>query len=120
MTWPEVLPVVVGALSLLAALLGAVWTLGRIFRPWMREAARTEADRVAAQVEALKTNDLPHLEERIDKRLAEAREDRAAMRAEFGARLDRMESRILARLPPRGATTGPDPDPAQKPRGPSG
>ena len=100
--WREVLQwlalVAGGALSMAATLAGLAWTLGRIFRPWMENAARTEADRVSAEVKALAdklaTNDFPHLEDRIERRLNEAREDRAAMRAELAA----MEGRIGERL----------------------
>ena len=45
--------------------------------------ARTEADRVAAKVDKLASNDFPHLE----KQLAEAR-------ADFGERFDGIESRL--------------------------
>ena len=44
MTWPDVLrwlALIAGAAASVAAL---AWTLGRIFRPWMRDAAQDAAD----------------------------------------------------------------------------
>lgn len=99
MTWPEVLPVVTAAVGVALAFFALVRGVGRFFfRPWMREVARMEADRVRAEVKALAdklaTNDFPHLEHRIERRLAEAREDRKTMRAE----LEAMEGRTSERL----------------------
>ena len=68
MTWPEVFPALVVVVGAAASLLGVALALRRLFRPWV------------AAVADLKANDFPHLEARIEKRLAEAREDRAAMR----------------------------------------
>ena len=117
MTWPEVLPALAVVVGAAASLFGVALALRRLFRPWVADVARTEADRVGAKVEALAdklaSNDFPHLEARIEKRLAEAKKDRAAMREDFGGRLtearkdfgerlDRMESRILAALSGRG------------------
>ncbi len=111
-TWPGWLsaigkPAAVGA-AVVAGLLG----LGNLYEPRMREAARVEGDRVTAEVSA----DLKALEARIGERLdrmdarmetglAEAREDRAAMRAERAA----MEARIVAAL--NRSRPGADPDP---------
>ena len=112
MTWPgwsEVLPL----LAVIAVLLGGLAALARLARPWMREAAK---DATEALYERLKSNDFKHLEDRIGEGLrgvndrlgrveAKAREDRAALRKDFGDRLDRaredraaMEARILAAL----------------------
>ena len=118
MTWPEVLRWLALILTPLAALVGVAWTLGRIFRPWVADVARTEADRIGAKVDALAdklaTNDFPHLEERIERRAAE---DRAAMRAHLsameeriGARLDRMENRLAARSEDPDASPDPEPE----------
>ena len=118
MTWPEVLRWLALAAGIAASIAGLAWTLGRIFRPWMRNAARAEADRVSAEVKALAeklaTNDFPHVEARIERGLqdvgerierveARQRETAAAMEARIGERLDRarqdrkdMEARILA------------------------
>lgn len=98
MTWPEVLRWVTLIVSPLAALVGAAWTLGRIFRPWVANVARTEANSL---YDRLRENDFMHVERRlagIDSRLD--RMDRRATedRADFDSRLDRMEERIGARF----------------------
>ena len=143
MTWPEALPIVAVAVGVAASVAGLAWTLGRIFRPWVGDVARKEVDRL---YERLKTNDFPHLEDRIadvNKRLDDVRTDFGerldavrtdfgarldAVRTDFGARLDRMDrratdrhSRILAALDAlagRGSTDTPSPDPEspEKPR----
>ena len=105
--WTEVLRWLALAVGIAASIAGLAWTLGRIFRPWMRNAARAEADRVSAEVQALyerlKTNDFRHVEDRIERVDARMREDVKAMEARIGERLDRarqdrrdMEARILA------------------------
>ncbi|MDE0081646.1 MAG: hypothetical protein OXT72_03235 [Gammaproteobacteria bacterium] len=98
MTWSEVfrwLALIAGAAASLAALL---WTLGRIFRPWMREAAREAADDVRAEVKALAdklaTNDFPHIETKIENVEAKACADRVAMETRLGERMERMEARL--------------------------
>lgn len=89
--WKDVLPVVVAVVTAVGAIVTATWGLGRIFRPWMRDAARNEADRVTAAVQELAnklaTNDFPHLEDRFDKGLRET-----------GERIKRVEDRIEKRL----------------------
>ncbi|MCE2422862.1 MAG: hypothetical protein J4G03_06095 [Gemmatimonadetes bacterium] len=102
MTWPEVfrwLALIAGGGASVAAL---AWTLGRIFRPWMRDAAQDAADGL---YERLKNNDFHHIEEgvkalgdRIERVDARRREDTAAMEARIGDRIDRMGGRMEARL----------------------
>ncbi len=85
MTWETAGAVALAALGIAASLAGLAWTLGRIFRPWIREAAREAADGVRAEVKALgdklAANDFPHIEARIDLVEAHGREDRKAMEA---------------------------------------
>ena len=102
MTWSDVvrwLALIAGATASLTALL---WTLGRIFRPWMREAAREAADGVRAEVKALAdklaTNDFPHIETKIENVEAKGRADRTAMEARLGERVGRMEARLGERM----------------------
>ena len=85
MTWPNVLRWLALMVGGAASLAGLAWTLGRIFRPWMREAAEEATN---ALYERLKHNDFRHVEdavralgERIERVEARAREDRAAMEA---------------------------------------
>ena len=123
MTWPDVLRWLALIVGGAASLAGLAWTLGPIFRPWMREAAREAADGL---YERLRGNDFRHVEdamkvlgdriERVDAGVREdraamearigdriervdagAREDRAAMEARIGAQLERMEARIVDR-----------------------
>lgn len=86
MTWETAGALALAALGIAASLAGLAWTLGRIFRPWMREAAREAADGVRAEVKALgdklAANDFPHVEARIDR-----------VEARIGERLDRIETR---------------------------
>jgi len=109
--WTEVLRWLALAVGIAASIAGLAWSLGRIFRPWMRNEVRAGND---ALYERLKNNDFRHVEERIervDARMQEdvkAMEDRlrgdaVAMEARIGERLDRarqdrrdMEARILA------------------------
>lgn len=100
--WTEVLRWLALAVGIAASIAGLAWTLGRIFRPWMRNEVRAGND---ALYERLKNNDFRHVEERIervDARMQEdvkAMEDRlrgdaVAMEARIGERLERMETRI--------------------------
>jgi len=97
-TWPEVLRWLALAAGIAASIAGLAWTLGRIFRPWMRNAARAEADRVSADVQALyerlKNNDFKHVEDRVDDTVAKI--DRGLQ--DVGARIERVEARIGERL----------------------
>ena len=63
MTWPgwmEVLPALGALLTVLAAMLGALWTLAKLLRPIMGEAAREACDELYKR---LKSNDFRHIEE---------------------------------------------------------
>ena len=63
MTWPgwmDVLPALGALLTLLGASLAALWTLTRLLRPIMREAAREACEEL---YERLKRNDFRHIEE---------------------------------------------------------
>ena len=90
MTWPEVLPVLVVAVGVAASLVALVWTLGRIFRPWMRNEVR---DGVEALYGRLKANDFKHIEDRMVEGLAGLNRRLDGIEA----RLDRMERRAEAR-----------------------
>ena len=96
--WTEVLRWLALAAGIAASLAGLAWTLGRIFRPWMRNEVRAGND---ALYERLKNNDFRHVEdamtklaERIERVDVRRREDRAAMETRIGERLERMETRI--------------------------
>ena len=116
MTWPtfgDVLPILTVIWALLAA--AVAWarlsdrTVSRaVERAGLESeaAARAAADRVSAEVKALadklSTNDLPHIEAKIDSVEATARADRTAVEARLGHRLGRagqdrrdMEARLL-------------------------
>ena len=121
--WPEVLRWLALAAGIAASLAGLAWTLGRIFRPWMRNEVRAGND---ALYERLKNNDFRHIEERIDRGLqdmgnrikrvdARMREDVKDMEARIGERFDRarqdrkdMEARILAAVERRPDADGPE------------
>ena len=100
--WSHTLPLLATVLTMLAAVLATVWTAGRIFRPWMREAARAAADDVRADVKALgdklAENDFPHVEARMDKGLKAAEERVGRVEAWTGTELAAMEGRIKERL----------------------
>ena len=102
MTWPDVLRWLALIAGTAASIAGLAWTLGRIFRPWMREAAQAAADDVRAEVKALSdklaTNDFPHMETRIERGLAESRSDLEAMESRLGGRIERSEARIGERF----------------------
>lgn len=122
MTWPEVFRWLALVAGTAASIAGLAWTLGRIFRPWMRDAAQDAADGL---YERLKNNDFRHVEDRIDSTVAmidrglrdvgdriervEARHreaaaemearlrgDAVAMEARIGERIDRMGGRMEA------------------------
>ena len=123
--WTEVLRWLALAVGIAASIAGLAWTLGRIFRPWMRNEVRAGND---ALYERLKNNDFRHVEERIervDARMQEdvkAMEDRlrgdaVAMEARIGERLDRarqdrrdMEARILAAVQRQRSDNTDDPE----------
>ncbi len=98
MSWPEVVRWLSLAVGVAATLAGLAWTLGRMFRPWMRNAAREAADEVRAEVKALSdklaTNDFPHIEAKIEREASEAKTERAAMETRIGGRLDRVSGRL--------------------------
>lgn len=86
MTWQDVGPALTVVAGAVAGLLGVAWTLGRLFRPWMRTEAQAAADKVSAEVKALAnklaTNDFPHIEAKLE-----------SVEVRLGERLDRMEAR---------------------------
>jgi len=119
MTWESAVAVALAALGIAGSLAGLVWTLGRIFRPWMREAAREAAEGVRADVKALgdklASNDFPHVEARIDRVEVQGREERAAMEARLSDRMERMEGRLLAAIQGRGSAPQAEADSSRRP-----
>ena len=127
MTWPgweEVLPLVVGAVTLFAVLVGGMRALTRTVAEQASAAARDAAKEAADSLyERLKNNDFRHVEERIEgtvaridrglqdvgdriERVESRQRDAAAeMEARISARFDRMEDRILAAVQQRPDTT---------------
>ena len=99
MAWPDVLRWLALIVGGTASLMGLVWTLRCIFRPWMREAAREAADGL---YEAAPGQRLPAamkgLVDRIERVDARGRGDRAAMEARIGEQLERMGARIVDRV----------------------
>ena len=98
--WTEVLRWLALAVGIAASIAGLAWTLGRIFRPWMRNEVRAGND---ALYERLKNNDFRHVEdamtklaERIERVDVRRREDGMAMETRIGERLERMETRRRA------------------------
>ncbi len=99
MTWPEVLRWLV---LILGSGAGLALTLGRVFRPWMRDEARAAGDKVSAEVKELAhklaTNDLPHLEVRLERQIVDVREGLSVridqVRDDLGTRMDRMDERL--------------------------
>ncbi len=95
MTWPDVLRWLALIVGSAASLAGLAWTLGRLLRPWMRNEVREGIDMLYAR---LKNNDFQHVEDRIDRGLAEARADREAMETRLRESAAVMESRIGDRI----------------------
>ena len=89
--WTEVLRWLALAAGIAASIAGLAWTLGRIFRPWMRNEVRAGND---ALYERLKNNDFKHVEDRVDDTVAKI--DRGLQ--DVGARIERVEARIGERL----------------------
>ena len=98
MTWPgwgEVLPLVVGAVTLFAVLVGGMRALTRTVAEQASAAARDAAKEATDSLyERLKNNDFRHVEDRIDDTVA--RIDRGLQ--DVGARIERVEARIGERL----------------------
>ena len=98
MTWPgwgEVLPLVVGAVTLFAVLVGGLRALTRTVAEQASAAARDAAKEATDTLcERLKNNDFRHVEERIDDTVAKI--DRGLQ--DVGARIERVEARIGERL----------------------
>ena len=91
MTWPEVLRWLALAAGIAASIAGLAWTLGRIFRPWMRNEVRAGNDEL---YERLKNNDFRHVEDRVESTVA--RIDQGLQ--DMGERIERVEGRIGERL----------------------
>ena len=91
MTWPEVLPVLVVAVGIAASLAALAWTLGRIFRPWMRNEVR---DGMEALYDRLKANDFRHLEDRMVEGLAGVHQRLDGVEARFAERFDGVAERF--------------------------
>ena len=126
MTWPgwgEVLPLVVGAVTLFAVLVGGMRALTRTVAEQAAAAAREAAKEATDSLyEKLRTNDFRHVEagvkalgERIKSVEAEAHADREAMEARIGERFDRMggriermEKRLMAAVQRQPATDNPE------------
>ncbi len=119
LAWSDVARLLAAVAGVLAAAVAGLWTLGRMFRPWMRDAAREAAESLYVQ---LKENDFKLVEDRIDGGLRDvsdrlervegrAQADRAALRKDFGDQLGRMEARILEAVRERGAAPPEDSPP---------
>ena len=119
LAWSDVARLLAAVAGVLAAAVAGLWTLGRMFRPWMRDAAREAAESLYVQ---LKENDFKLVEDRIDGGLRDvsdrlervegrAQADRAALRKDFDDRLGRMEARILEAVRERGAAPPEDSPP---------
>ena len=98
MTWPgwgEVLPIVVGAVTLFAVLVGGLRALTRTVAEQASAAAREAAKEAADSLyEKLRTNDFRHVEDRIEGTVAKI--DRGLQ--DMGERIERVEARIGERL----------------------
>ena len=119
LAWSDVARLLAAVAGVLAAAVAGLWTLGRMFRPWMRDAAREAAESLYVR---LKENDFKLVEDRIDEGLRDvsdrlervegrAQADRAALRKDFDDRLGRMEARILEAVRERGAAPPEDSPP---------
>ena len=119
LAWSDVARLLAAVAGVLAAAVAGLWTLGRMFRPWMRDAAQEAAESLYVQ---LKENDFKLVEDRIDEGLRDvsdrlervegrAQADRAALRKDFGDQLGRMEARILEAVRERGAAPPEDSPP---------
>ena len=119
LAWSDVARLLAAVAGVLAAAVAGLWTLGRMFRPWMRDAAREAAESLYVR---LKENDFKLVEDRIDEGLRDvsdrlervegrAQADRAALRKDFGDQLGRMEARILEAVRERGAAPPEDSPP---------
>ena len=119
LAWSDVARLLAAVAGVLAAAVAGLWTLGRMFRPWMRDAAREAAESLYVQ---LKENDFKLVEDRIDEGLRDvsdrlervegrAQAHRAALRKDFGDQLGRMEARILEAVRERGAAPPEDSPP---------
>lgn len=98
MTWPgwgEALPLVLGAVTLLAVPVGGMRALARTVAEQASAAARDAAKEATDSLyERLKNNDFRHVEDRIDDTVAKI--DRGLR--DVGARIERVEARIGERL----------------------
>ncbi len=98
MTWPgwgEVLPLVVGAVTLFAVLVGGMRALTRTVAEQASAAAMDAAKKATDSLyERLKNNDFRHVEDRIES--TEAKIDRGLQ--DMGRRIERVEARIGERL----------------------
>ncbi len=114
MTWPgwgEVLPLVVGAVTLFAVLVGGMRALTRTVAEQASAAAMDAAKKATDSLyERLKNNDFRHVEDRIERvedrigeRLDRARQDRKDMEARRREDMAAMEARILAAVQRRPA-----------------
>lgn len=98
MTWPgwgEVLPLVVGAVTLFAVLVGGMRALTRTVAEQASAAAREAAKEATdALYERLRTNDFKHVEDGVAAGLAEVNKRLDGI----DGRIDRVESRIGERF----------------------
>lgn len=124
MTWPgwgEVLPLLMTLVTALAAVIGAVVTWAGISDQtvsWAVEKAGRQSEKAAAAAvdrlyERLQSNDFRHVEVKIESVEAKAHADREAMESRIGewfdrmgARIERMEARLLAAVHQRSETDG--------------
>ena len=90
MNWQDVGPALTVMGGAVVGLSGVAWTLGHLFRRWMRTEAQAAADKVSAEVKALanklSTTDFPHIEATLE-----------SVEVRLGDRLDRMNARTEKR-----------------------